>query len=236
MNETIKILVVDDEPKIVEVIESYLKNSGYSVYIAYSGKQALEIFQKTSISLIILDLMLPDISGEEICKIIRRDSKVPIIMLTAKVEEESILKGLDFGADDYVTKPFSPKQLVARVIAILRRSNFENKLVKNIISFNADELVVDTVNYEVIKGGIRANLTPNEYKILITMIKYPKKVFTRDELLIAALGEEYDGYDRTIDTHIKNLRQKIENSTKNPKYILTVHGIGYRFGGETYEI
>jgi len=227
-----KILIVDDEKKIVEVAKSYLENSGYSVFEAYNGKEALDKFEKENPALVILDLMLPDITGEEICKALRKKSRVPIIMLTAKVEEEDVLKGLNIGADDYVTKPFSPRQLVARVEAVLRRAGDALVPLSSLISFNNDELVIDTLKYEVKRNGQIVNLTPNEYKLLLTMAKYPNKTFTREELIYMALGVDFDGYDRTIDTHIKNIRQKIESDPKNPKYILTVHGIGYRFGGE----
>ena len=227
-----KILVVDDEVKIVEVVKSYLENRGYSVDVAYSGKDALDKFEKVNPCLIILDLMLPDIPGEEICQMIRRKSRVPIIMLTAKVDEEDILRGLNIGADDYVTKPFSLRQLVARVEAVLRRVSDDPVPLSSIISFNNGDLVIDTLKHEVKKNGNTVNLTPNEYKLLMTMIKYPDKTFTREELIRMALGDDFDGYDRTIDAHIKNIRQKIESDPKNPRYILTVHGIGYRFGGE----
>jgi DNA-binding response OmpR family regulator len=225
-----KILVVDDEEKIVEVVKSYLEHSGYQVHGAYNGNQAIQMFGKIDPSLIILDLMLPDMSGEEICKAIRKQSRVPIIMLTAKVEENDILKGLDMGADDYITKPFSPKQLVARVGAVLRRTTEDPVPLSNIIAFNGD-LVIDNLKYEVRKNNNIVNLTPNEYKILMTLVKYPKKTFTREELISIALGDDFEGFDRTVDTHIKNLRQKIETDPKYPKYILTVHGIGYRFDG-----
>ncbi len=227
-----KILVVDDEEKIVQVVKSYLEHSGFVVYEAYNGKQALQIFKKVAPSLVVLDLMLPDISGEDICKMLRKQSRVPIIMLTAKVEEEDILRGLDIGADDYITKPFSPKELVARVFAILRRTSGEPVPLSNLVSFNNDELVIDNVKREVRKSGSVLSLTPNEYKILMTLIKYPNKTFTREELICMALGEDFDGYNRTVDTHIKNLRHKVESDPKVPKYILTVHGVGYRFGGE----
>lgn len=226
------ILVVDDEIKIVEVVKSYLENDGFSVYEAYTGRRALEIFEQENLSLVILDLMLPDISGEEVCSMLRRKSRVPIIMLTAKVEEEDVLKGLDIGADDYVTKPFSPRQLVARVKALLRRSSGEAMPLARVINLNNRDLMIDTHKHEVKKNGEPINLTPNEYRILIAFIKHPNKVFTRDELIYAAFGNEYSGFDRTVDTHVKNLRQKIENDTKNPKYILTVHGIGYKLGGD----
>ncbi len=230
MNSTKKILVVDDEKKIVEVIKSYLEHSGYEVYTAYAGEQALQIFERVEPSLIILDLMLPDISGEDICRKIRRESRVPIIMLTAKVEEEDILKGLDIGADDYITKPFSPKQLIARVMAILRRAS--DNSIPNTLSFDQNDLVIDDLKHEVRKQGTIINLTPKEYRILLTLTKYPQKTFTRDELIHMALGDDFEGFDRTVDTHIKNIRQKIESDPRSPSYILTVHGIGYRFGGE----
>lgn len=227
-----RILVVDDEEKIVEVIRSYLEHGGYEVYTAYNGKGALETFEKAEPSLIILDLMLPDIPGEEVCRMIRKRSRVPIIMLTAKVEEEDILKGLDIGADDYMTKPFSPRQLVARVTAVLRRISGDPVLLSNTVAFNDRDLVIDSLKHEVKKDGKVVNLTPKEYRILLTMVKYPQKTFTREELVNMALGDDFEGFDRTVDTHIKNLRQKIETDPKSPVYILTVHGIGYRFGGE----
>ncbi|MGE5583520.1 MAG: response regulator [Bacillota bacterium] len=231
MAEPKKILVVDDEPKIVEVVSSYLENKGYVVYPAFNGRQALEVFEKVRPCLVILDLMLPDMMGEEVCQCLRRISRVPIIMLTAKSTEEDLLNGLNLGADDYVTKPFSPRQLVARVEALLRRTVNEAVPLAGLISFNNDDLVIDSQKYEVRKNGKVVNLTPNEYKILMSLVKYPQKAFTREELVSVALGEDFDGYDRTIDTHIKNLRQKIETDPKNPRYILTVHGVGYRFGG-----
>ncbi|MCX8132158.1 MAG: response regulator transcription factor [Clostridia bacterium] len=231
LKNTKRILVVDDETKIVEVVKSYLENDGYSVFEAYNGIQALEVFEKVNPSLVVLDLMLPDMTGEEVCKTLRKKSRVPIIMLTAKIEEEDILKGLNIGADDYVTKPFSPRQLVARVMAHLRRIEDEAVPLSSVISINNDDLSIDTLRYEVRKNGQIVNLTPNEYKLLMTMIKYPAKTFTREELVTMAMGQDYDGYDRTIDTHIKNLRQKIESDSKSPRYVLTVHGVGYKFGG-----
>lgn len=232
MNHAKKILVVDDEQKIVEVVKSYLEHSGYEVYSAYDGRQALKLFEKVAPSLIILDLMLPDISGEDICRSIRKESRVPIIMLTAKVEEEDILKGLGIGADDYITKPFSPKQLVARVNAVLRRMSEDPVTLSNTLSFHDGDLVIDNLKHEVRKRGCIVNLTPKEYRILLTLIKYPQKTFTREELINMALGDDFEGFDRTVDTHIKNLRQKIESDVKSPAYLLTIHGIGYRFGGE----
>jgi len=230
-----KVLVVDDEPKIVEVVESYLETAGFTVSHAYNGKDALEAFEKLNPDLLILDLMLPDISGEELCNIIRKKSRVPIIMLTAKVEEDDILQGLKIGADDYITKPFSVRQLMARVNAVLRRVSNEAVTLSDVISFNNHELVIDNLKHEVRKNGEIMSLTPIEYKLLITMAKYPSKVFSRDELIQMVLGDDFPGFDRAIDSHIKNLRRKIENDSKNSTYIITVHGVGYRFGGDKSE-
>ncbi len=230
-NASKKVLIVEDEEKIVEFIESYLVNSGYEVLKASSGTDALKLFSSQSFDLILLDLMLPDISGEQICKEIRRISKVSIIMLTAKVEEESILNGLDIGADDYITKPFSPRQMVARVNALLRRTSEESPKT-DILSFNHEDLIINQIDYSVRKSGQDIYLTPTEYKILLTLAKHPRKVFTREALINSAFDGDYDGYDRTIDSHIKNLRAKIETDPKECKYVLTVRGIGYKFGGE----
>ena len=227
-----RILVVDDEIKIVDVVKSYLEREGYLVSFAYNGKDAIEVFEKFNPNLAILDLMLPDMTGEDICRAIRKKSRIPIIMLTAKVDEDSVLNGFNIGADDYVTKPFSTKQLMARVSALLRRTGDDSELLANVFSFFNDDLIVDTSKYEVKKKGANVNLTPSEYKILIALINYNNKVYTRDELMNITLGDDYDGLDRVVDTHIKNLRQKIETSPKEPKYIITVHGVGYKFGGE----
>ena len=175
--------------------------------------------------------MLPDMTGEDICKAIRRKSRVPIIMLTAKIEDTDVINGLEIGADDYLTKPFSPKQLVARVEAVLRRVSSEAVPLASEFSFNDGDLVIDGLRHEVRKGGQQVQLTPNEYKIIMTMAKYPTKAFTREELIELALGEGFDGFDRVIDTHIKNIRQKLGEDSKTPRYIQTVHGTGYKFGG-----
>lgn len=230
-NTNIRILVVDDEEKIVEVIKSYLQKENFQVYTAYNGKQALELYDDISPDLVILDLMLPDICGEDVCRRIRNIADTPIIMLTAKVEEVDILNGLNIGADDYVIKPFSPKQLIARINAVLRRT-VGTVSAENLLIFNKGELVINKENHVIKKSGKSVNLTPAEYEILLSLAKYPKKIFTRDELIAFALGEDYEGYDRTIDTHIKNLRQKLESNSRDTHYILTVYGVGYRFGGE----
>jgi DNA-binding response OmpR family regulator len=230
---TQKILVVDDEKAIVEVIKAYLENAGYEVVSAYNGREALIAFEQSAPSLVILDLMLPDLSGEEICLSIRKKSRVPVIMLTAKVLEEDLIKGLQLGADDYVIKPFSPRQLVARVQAVLRRVSEEAFPLTSQLSFNDGDLIIDSLRHEVRKKGVAVMFTPNEFKILAALIKYPTKVFTREELIDLALDDDYQGNDRVIDSHIKNIRQKIENDTRNPQYVLTLHGIGYKFGGDS---
>lgn len=224
------VLIVDDEPKIVEAVAAYLENSGYSPYIAYDGEAALSMFEKVKPEMVILDLMLPKVSGEEVCKAIRRTSRVPIIMLTAKIDEDEKINGLNIGADDYVTKPFSPRELVARVNSLFRRTDEGELPLFNTMSWNNNDLEVDLNSYAVKKSGKIINLTPNELKILCAMIKFPNKTFTREELIEIAFGLDYEGYDRTIDSHIKNLRSKIEDDTANPIYIVTVRGIGYKFG------
>jgi len=229
------IAIIDDEENIVDVVKSYLEKSGYKVVFAFSGGEAMALIDKYAPSLIILDLMLPDVSGEDLCRAIRKKSRVPIIMLTAKTQEEDVLSGLAMGADDYVTKPFSPRQLMARVDALLRRVSEEPVPLFSEISMNDGELVADILRHEVRKNGKPVALTPDEYNILMVMLKYPTKVFTRNELIDFALDDEFDGYDRIIDTHIKNIRQKIENDPKSPRYVLTVHGVGYKFGGELDE-
>ena len=225
------ILIVDDESMMREAVASYLKKQGYNVLQAENGKQALDFLEKEAISFVILDLMLPDIPGEEICSRIRKQSRVPIIMLTAKTMEEDMLKGLDLGADDYITKPFSLKNLYARIQAVLRRSSGDLKPLAEKFSWNHDDLVIDYNRKEVLKKGESISLTPIEWKILAAFTKYPQKVFTREELITAAFDLDFSGYDRVIDTHIKNLRKKIEDDPKNPVYLCTIHGIGYKFGG-----
>jgi DNA-binding response OmpR family regulator len=226
------ILAVDDEPKILEVVVSFLESRGFAVFPAETGASALEIFDRENIALVILDLMLPDIQGEDVCRAIRRKSRAPIIMLTAKVEEENLLEGLGIGADDYITKPFSLKELGARVEAALRRASDDlvPLIAKN--SFRGGDLIVDFEKNVVKKRGQDVSLTPSEMKILAALVKYPGKAFTRHELIGIVFGDDFDSYDRAIDSHIKNLRQKIEDDSKNPNYVLTIHGLGYKFGGE----
>lgn len=226
-----KILVVEDEEKILQMVTLLLESKGYQVRQARNGSEALLLCEQEAVSLILLDLMLPDMAGEDICQKIRTKSRVPIIMLTAKAEEESLLHGLKIGADDYITKPFSLKELAARVEAVLRRASDEGKPLYQSNYFQNGELFLDVDANLVKKRNEPVNLTQSEWKILLALMKYPNKVFTREELIHLAFGHEYDGYDRTIDSHIKNLRQKIEEVPKKPVYIITVHGKGYKFGG-----
>ncbi len=226
-----KILAIDDEEKILDVIKAYLEREGYSVFTETNGANAINTFKSLKPDLVILDLMLPELSGEEICSKIRAISKVPILMLTAKVEEDDKVYGFSIGADDYLTKPFSPRELTMRVKAILRRTK-DDMALNDIFSFNDGDLVIDTRSYEVKKSGEIVNLTPNEYKLLTVMAQNPNRVFTRGELIEKVMGYDFEGFDRTIDAHIKNLRQKIEDDPKNPVYIKTVYGAGYKFGEE----
>ncbi len=226
-----RILIVEDEPKISEAVEAYLKKSEYDTLVAHNGKQALLLFESEHPDMLILDLMLPHISGEEVCIAVRKESRIPIIMLTAKASEDNKIDGLNIGADDYITKPFSPRELVARVNSLFRRCSDGISPLFNRVSWNNGDLEVDFNNYTIKKQGTNLSLTPNEFKLLTTLMKYPNKTFTRDELIDLAFGIDFDGYDRTIDSHIKNLRAKIESDTANPVYILTVRGIGYKFGG-----
>jgi DNA-binding response OmpR family regulator len=229
-----KILVVEDEEKILSVIKSFLESKGYYVITAGDGRKALELYDKENedISLVLLDLLLPVVSGEEVCKLIRKKSRVPIIMLTAKADEADLLNGLEIGADDYITKPFSLKALHARMEAVMRRATDDMVLLFHKHSFNSGDLSIDFENRIIMKQSEEVKLTPNEYKILSTLVKYPKKVFTREELIASAFGGDFEGYDRAIDSHIKNLRHKIESDPKNPLYVKTIHGVGYKFGGE----
>lgn len=227
-----EILLVEDEPKIADVVKAYLVKEGYDVLVANTGTMALDMLKKKP-SLIILDLFLPDIPGEEICSSIRALSDVPIIMLTAKSSEEDRVKGLGIGADDYVVKPFSPRELVARVKAVLRRSDSGDRA--KIHSFDRGAILIDAGAHEVKVRGKIVAITPTELNILLTMAKNPNMVFSREKLINTCLGYGFEGYERTIDAHIKNLRQKIEVDPGKPEYIQTVYGVGYKFTGKRDE-
>lgn len=222
-----KILIVEDEKKIADIVGSYLERDGFNVTIANTGQDALGQI-KNNFDLIILDLMLPDIDGETICSSIRELSDVAIIMLTAKSSEDDRIKGLGIGADDYVIKPFSPRELVARVKAHLRRSK---KNEKKILSFNNSLLLIDTPSMEVKKDRKIIPLTSTEFKILLCLAERPQIVFTRLQIVNAVQGYDFEGYDRVIDAHIKNIRHKIEDNPQKPVFIKTVYGTGYKFIG-----
>ena len=219
------ILIVDDEIKITQVIKAYLDKEGYNCIVANNGEQALEYFYNNNFDLIILDRMIPDISGEDICKKIRETSMVHIIMLTAKIEDEDRIDGFNIGCDDYVCKPFNVKELVLRVKAVFRKMG-ENK---DILKFS-DELEINMLSHNVKVRGESVILTNTEYKILLLLAKNPSRVFSREQLLELTIDEHYEKMDRIIDAHIKNLRQKIELDTKKPTIIQTVYGVGYKFG------
>jgi DNA-binding response OmpR family regulator len=231
VEQVVTILVIDDEVKITDVIKSYLETSKYKVFSCHNGRSALNMYNSIKPELIILDLMLPDFCGEDICREIRKVSAVPIIMLTAKSSEDDKIFGLDIGADDYITKPFSPKELIGRVRAVLRRYDEKTNIKADLLTYGSGYLEIDNINYQVKVNSVHANITPNEYKILILLCKNPNKVFTREELVVQIFGFDYQGSDRVVDTHIKNLRHKIEKDSKKPEFILTLHGVGYKFGG-----
>lgn len=225
------ILLVEDEKNISNVIKAYLIKEGFNVTTADDGLKALELFNNEKIHLIILDLMLPKLSGEKVCTAIRARSDVPIIMLTAKVDEDDKIEGLSIGADDYITKPFSPRELVSRVKALLRRSYRESSPLAEKLIFNDGDLEINMDEMTVKKRGEFLPITPNEFKLLASLLTNPGQVFSRDQLIEMSFGYDYDGYDRTIDTHVKNIRLKIEDNPKKPQYIITVYGVGYKFGG-----
>lgn len=224
------ILIVEDEPKLLEVVSSYLKNEGFHTLEALNATDALKRMNKDSIDFVVLDLMLPDMSGEELCQRIRQAHTIPILMLTAKVKEEDRINGLALGADDYMAKPFSPRELVMRIKTILRRSG-NGELLAEQITYNGGDLKIDAGKQEVFVKGETVNLTPNEYKLLLTFGRHPNRVFSREELVAKILGFDFEGDSRTIDQHVKNLRYKLENDPKNPSYIVTVFGVGYKFTG-----
>jgi len=219
-----RVLVVDDDAKTVELVKLYLKRDGYRVLTAYDGIEALRLAREGHPDLIVLDLMLPGIDGLEICRTLRTESDVPVIMLTAKTTDQDKLVGLDLGADDYVTKPFSPRELAARVRAVLRRLPGE----RGPAEIKHGELTVNFLKHEAFLAGKPLNLTTVEFKLLAALIKEPGRVFSRAQLIENALGHDFEGFDRTIDVHVLNLRRKLEPDPSHPKYIKTVYGAGYK--------
>ena len=219
-----RILVVDDEPEIVVLLRSYLEREGFVVDEADDGEAALAAFLRVRPDLVILDLMLPQIDGRDVCRRIRATSRTPIIMLTARDEETDKLLGLELGADDYITKPFSPREVVARVRAVLRRGTREAVEV-----IRAGDLMIDLRGHEVTLQGRSVDLTPTEFRLLETLAGHPNQVFTRMQLIDRVQGHAFEGYERTVDAHIKNLRGKVEPDPHTPRYIVTVYGVGYKF-------
>ena len=222
---TKKILIIDDEQKIVEICGDYLKAAFFDVISANEGRTGITLFHREHPDLIVLDLMMPGMDGLDVCREIRRESNVPIIMLTARVEETDKLIGLELGADDYITKPFSPRELVGRVRAVLRRANGGTPVEVMRIG----DLTLDRNRYVVVTPEGEKMLTPTEFELLATLVNQPGRIFTRSQLLIAVRGVAFESYERAIDSHIRNLRKKIEPAEGDPKYIITVHGVGYKF-------
>jgi DNA-binding response OmpR family regulator len=223
------VLVVDDEARIRDLVRRYLEHDGYQVLTAGSGAEALAIAAHTTLDLVVLDLRLPDIAGEEVAVEIRRGSDVPILMLTAKVDERDRIRGLEAGADDYLTKPFSPRELVLRVGAILRRGRATTEREPT-VSFGQGCLVIDESKRRVSVNGEVLELTPTEWGVLLALAAQPGRVSSRYELINRVRGYEFDGYERTVDSHVKNLRRKIEVDPAHPVIVQTVTGVGYRLG------
>ena len=220
-----KILVVDDEERIVHIVRSYLEKDGFLVVTASDGPESLGVARRERPDLVVLDLMLPGLSGWDVCRSLRAESRVPIIMLTARDEDADKIVGLELGADDYVTKPFNPRELVARVRAVLRRSQ---PAVQEHRPIEIGGLIIDAERHEVRLDGQSLSLTPTEFGLLQALAGQPGRVFTRLQLLERVQGDVYEGYERAIDSHIKNLRQKIEPDPRRPRYVLTVFGVGYK--------
>ena len=220
-----KILVVDDEKKIVDIVKAYLEKDGFNVISAFDGQAAIEQAKSESPDLIILDLMLPKMSGMDVCRTVRQSSDIPVIMLTARDDTTDKILGLELGADDYVTKPFDPKELVSRVRAVLRR--YEGKTSAK-MSIKAGNLTIDIEKRLVVRNGQNINLTQTEFDLLKVLAERPERVYSRMQLLDMVQGDAFEGYERTIDSHIKNLRKKLETDPDKPKYIITVHGVGYK--------
>jgi len=220
------ILVVDDDKKIVDLVTLYLKRDGYTVLPAYDGQEALDVARRKRPDLIVLDLMLPELAGTDVCKLLRTESRVPIIMLTARATDEDKLRGLDLGADDYLTKPFNPRELVARVRAVLRRV-YPAETPGDDLRYGS--LIISFLRHEVTVDGKPANLTPTEFRLLEALVREPGRAFSRSELLDRAFGYDYEGVERTVDVHIMNLRRKIEPGGGEWRFITTVPGLGYRF-------
>jgi DNA-binding response OmpR family regulator len=227
-----RVLVIDDEPSVHDVARGYLEREGFQVLGAINGRDGLAMARDMKPSLIVLDRMLPDLTGEQVCAAVRTESDVPILMLSARAGETERVRGLDLGADDYVTKPFSPRELVARVRALMRRAAGPPESAapqpKAPLAFDGGRMLIDEERHELTIGGERVNVTPSEWRLLVALAESPGRVYSRFELINRVQGYEYEGYERTIDAHVKNLRRKIEPDPGRPSYVETVHGVGYR--------
>lgn len=224
-----KILVVDDEPKVIDVIKPFLEREGFEVHTAVEGSSVLERVAKLNPDLVVLDWMLPGMSGIEICRTLRATSTIPIIMVTARTEELDRILGLEMGADDYIAKPFSLRELAARIRSVLRRTQQQPT---NESAYVRGDLKIDESKFRVWKNGAEVPLTPAEFQLLITLAAKPGVVYSRLQLLQLVMGNAYMNYERTVDSHISHLRRKLEDNPSNPRYIQTVHGMGYRFGDD----
>lgn len=225
------VLIIEDDQKLARIVRAYLEGADFRVTHASSVKEALQKLEEESPLAVILDLGLPDGSGEELCQDIKALGDIPVIMLTAKSSEEERIAGFSLGADDYVVKPASPRELVCRLKSVLKRYD-TGGAVAGPLSFNTGSLILDSRRHEVTKAGQPLTITPTEFKLLLTLSSSPYRTFTRDELVSKALGYSFEGYERSIDAHIKNLRQKIEDDPRKPEYLKTVYGVGYMFCGE----
>lgn len=222
------ILVIEDDPGIARIVSLYLERDGHQVRVVGDGLAGLDAARAQEPSLVVLDLMLPRLDGMEVCRALRQESEVPIIMATARAEEEDRLAGFDLGADDYITKPFSPRELAARVRAILRRSARQAEAEVSAITYG--DMVIDLTARTVSVGAQRSALTPTEFRMLAMLAGQPGRPFTREQIIEGVFGYDFEGFDRTVDVHVANLRRKIEPDARRPTYVQTVHGVGYRFG------
>lgn len=229
-----KVLVVDDDEKIVKVLTAYLEKEGYTVLSAKDGWEAVDKARQLGPDIVLLDVMLPSLDGWEVCREIRRTSDVPIIMLTARDAETDRIIGLELGADDYVVKPFSPKEVIARIRAIFRRVQPSGRRDSGEYALKAGELVLQPSSHSLTMSGVPVELTPTEYKLLELFLAYPGQVFSRFQLIEKVQGYAFDGYERTVDSHIKNLRKKLGAAPDEPHYIKTIYGVGYKLAGEEH--
>ena len=223
------VLVIDDEREIATIARDYLQRAGYHVVVASDGAAGLDAARRLRPELVVLDLGLPRLDGLEVARSLRRESDVPIVMLTARVDESDRLRGFEVGADDYVTKPFSPRELVARISTVLRRARYDPARAS---VFSVADLTIDVPKMRVARSGAPVDLTPSEFHLLVALARYPGRVFTRAQLLDAVRGSEVDAFERAIDAHVKNVRRKLEPDPRRPRYVQSVYGIGYRFSAE----